>query len=164
MTTVWLARSALDAMVTEAIRTDPSETGGILLGYHATNHDAVIVTEIIGPGPEAIHLTSEYEPDYEYQDTQISIIYETRLDEPTYYLGDWHTHTKNISRLSQKDKKTLRTIAKDPGAYAPKPIMIVLKNQGFWSPVAWQLNKRLVSGIPFGWLVTKCCLKVFDSR
>lgn len=161
MTTAWLAQSVLDTMIVEADREGPYETGGILFGYRNPTQNAVVINEIVGPGPNATHGPFEFEPDYEYQTEQTSFLYEKSTPVPAYYLGDWHTHLANASRLSPKDKKTLKTIARDPDAHAPKPIMLVLKYAGHWSPVVWELYRRRSGRFMFGWSTRRCTTKVY---
>lgn len=163
MTTAWLAQSVLDTMIVEAERADPYETGGILFGYRNTTQNAVVINGIVGPGPKAMHGPFEFEPDYEYQTEQTSLLYENPNTDPAYYLGDWHTHLKEVSRLSQKDKRTLKTIARDPEAHAPRPVMLVLKYSGCWRPVIWELYRKRVGRFRFGWNIRRCSLKIFGN-
>ncbi len=163
MTTAWLAQSVLDAMRIEANQAEPDETGGILLGYRAATQNAVVINGIVGPGPKATHEPFEFEPDYEYQAEQISLLYEKGNPVPVYYLGDWHTHLHDISSLSLKDKRTLKTIARDPEAHAPRPVMLVLKYSGCWRPVIWELYRKRVGRFRFGWNIRRCSLKIFGN-
>lgn len=162
MTTAWLAQSVLDTMIVEAERADPYETGGILFGYRYTTQNAVVINGIVGPGPKAMHGPFEFEPDYEYQTEQTSLLYENPNTDPAYYLGDWHTHLKEVSRLSLKDRRTLKTIATNPEAYAPNPLMLVLKYAGHWSPVIWELCRKRSGRFMFGWRQRICNVTIFE--
>lgn len=113
----------------------PVETGGLLIGYHDANGD-VVITEVTGPGPDAIHTESSYVPDYEYDTEQADLLYHAsgRLH---VYLGDWHTHPKNVDRLSRRDVRALKTIAETPSARAEEPVMIILVHEREWAIRAW---------------------------
>jgi integrative and conjugative element protein (TIGR02256 family) len=118
----------------------PLETGGVLLGYVA-GADEPVVTEVIGPGPGAVHDTHRFVPDHEYQVSAIERHYHAsgrRLD----YLGDWHTHPTGPAELSGTDLAALRAIAEHPAARVPKPVMLVLSAGPAWEPTAWRGTMR----------------------
>lgn len=94
------------------------------MGYWANSQEAV-VTQIIGPGPQAIHTTMSFSPDHDYQVREIARLYDVSGHTETY-LGDWHTHPKAEAYLSGRDKKTLKTIAAYKPARLKKPIMLIL--------------------------------------
>jgi integrative and conjugative element protein (TIGR02256 family) len=73
---LWLAADVLEKMVAEAQQTEPLESGGVLLGWHAVEHCDVVVQAIIGPGPNAIHKRTRFEPDSAWQREQIARVYE----------------------------------------------------------------------------------------
>lgn len=111
--------------MTEADRVAPCETGGVLVGYWARPAREVVITAVLGPGPRAVHLEERFEPDSEYHRREVARLYEAsgRLHS---YLGDWHTHPRSGPWPSPLDHKTLRTIARDPGARAATPLMAIL--------------------------------------
>ena len=111
------------------------ETGGLLMGYRDANGDAVI-TDVTGPGPDAIHTECSYVPDYEHDTEQAERLYHDSGRIHTY-LGDWHTHPKNVDRLSDRDISAMKTIADSPDARVTEPLMLILVNQGCWSVCAW---------------------------
>lgn len=121
----WVHKSALDDMVIEANRLFPLETGGCLMGYWEKLYEKVIITQIIGPGPNAKHRHHYFEPDYEWQESEIASIYHASGRIYTY-LGDWHTHPKGGTKLSWRDRHTLHRIATYPLARVPVPLMAIL--------------------------------------
>src|SRR3989442_1461190 len=89
----WIAKTVLQTMVVEARRRAPNETGGVLLGYWADAGRQVVITDAVGPGPQAAHRRTSFEPDHEFQEAEIRRLYRgsgRRLA----YLGDWHTHPR----------------------------------------------------------------------
>jgi integrative and conjugative element protein (TIGR02256 family) len=118
----------------EAARRDPHETGGVLLGYWADAE--VVVADIVGPGPDALHGPMRFVPDTEYQEVEIARRYEASGRVVTY-LGDWHTHPRGPGGISRLDLRTLHTIAREPAARAPVPVMLVVFDGEPWRVAAW---------------------------
>jgi len=134
MSTAWISNASADMLFAEADRTFPLETGGILMGYPTGNE--IIISEIIGPGPQAIHCAHSFTPDYEYQEAEVARLYATSYRKWTY-LGDWHTHPRQkFPDLSAKDIQTLQRIAGSKKARVATPIMLLSSGQ----PTAWKLN------------------------
>ena len=77
-------------MVEEARRCLPNETGGAFMGYWS-DPNTVVITDVIGPGPNAKHTRYSFHPDVEYHAAEIDRIY-SQSGRINTYLGDWHTH------------------------------------------------------------------------
>lgn len=148
---IWITRERLEAMIAEADRTYPLETGGVFMGYWSgCGHDAVI-TEVVGPGPDAIHKAHGFIPDYPYQEERIADHYGASGRRHTY-LGDWHTHpdTKQ-TRLSWQDRRTLGRIAFCPKARSPIPVMGVFAGTpDNWVATIWKGERRRIGNYFFG--------------
>ena len=124
-------------MIVEGRRSAPLETGGVLTGYWAETGDEAIVTEVVGPGPRAVHERSRFRPDTEYHEAEVARIYLASGRVHTY-LGDWHTHPDGGSYLSAADLATLRRISHSHEARAPNALMLVLGNRGDeWTVGGW---------------------------
>jgi integrative and conjugative element protein (TIGR02256 family) len=122
-------------MVEEARRRLPNETGGAFMGYWP-DPSTVVITEVLGPGPNARHTRYSFYPDVEHHDDEIKRIYLASGRLHTY-LGDWHTHPKGAARTSQKDRKTLQSIASFPEARTPRPLMAILAVSRGWKLAVW---------------------------
>jgi integrative and conjugative element protein (TIGR02256 family) len=130
-TRLWVANSVVSMMLEFADQYYPFETGGMLLGYEASNGE-VVVTHLIGPGPKARHSRFRFTPDSEYQQAELEGYFQKTSGRETY-LGDWHTHPHSNSNLSWVDKKTLARIARTPESRMENPIMAVLGGgSGTW--------------------------------
>lgn len=106
-------------MQIEATTHYPLETGGILLGWRSPS--AMVVADIQGPGPTALHGRTRFIPDHQWQVAQIKHIFQDSggdLD----YLGEWHTHPDGVAELSGDDIRTLRRVARR----VPRPLMLIL--------------------------------------
>lgn len=123
MTIVWLGAGVEKTLLAEAVSKAPLETGGILLGW-ITGAD-VCITNVIGPGPGAVHDTRSFEPDSRWQQDNIALLYE-RSVRRLAYLGDWHTHPAGKPEPSDQDRRTLRTIAQSSTARCPNPVMLII--------------------------------------
>jgi integrative and conjugative element protein (TIGR02256 family) len=134
--TAWIGESVVEALRTEADRTFPLETGGVLLGYWVRPGEEVVIVEAVGPGPGAVHGERRFRPDRDFQEAQIARHYHESGRYHTY-LGDWHTHPRGAPRLSRLDRRTLRAITRDPDARAPMPLMAILADGTPWSLVLW---------------------------
>lgn len=107
-----------------ATRYKPLETGGMFIGYEAGDQQ-VVVTTVIGPGPNARHRRLRFRPDYDHQQHQLEAHFARTQGRETY-LGDWHTHPFGACALSWLDRRVLVRIARSASSGASRPIMAVL--------------------------------------
>lgn len=144
--TAWVDKRLLGQMREESKRWFPQETGGVLMGYWS-DQDATI-TDIIGPGPKALHTRYSFTPDAKWQEDEIARLYDESGRVKTY-LGDWHSHPYGTSCLSVKDLVTLIRVALYKPARAPKPLMGILYNNPHWELVVWRSAfSKIISGAP----------------
>jgi integrative and conjugative element protein (TIGR02256 family) len=114
----------------------------------------VVISDVIGPGPNAKHTRHSFSPDAKYHDDEIERIYVVSNRLHTY-LGDWHTHPNGSTGTSRKDRKTLSAIASDPGARAPRPLMAILAGNKNWRLAIWSWEAK-----DFFWLAKVAPAKV----
>lgn len=133
---IWIPTAAASRIHSLAEGQFPYETGGVLLGYESG--DAVVVQEVIGPGPGATHLRTFFSPDHEYHEYRIAEEYRHSRGVTTY-LGDWHSHPLGALHLSRRDKATLKRIARFQAARVPEPVMLITAGPP-WSIGAWRLG------------------------
>lgn len=152
---VWLKGSAYNAILVEAIKAMPRETGGVLIGYWGNMHEAV-VTDIVGPGPKAIHKRHSFVPDNAHHVGEIKKAY-LKSERTETYLGDWHTHPKSSAYLSEQDQSTLLKIADYKHARLIQPLMVVLGTRPFglaaWVHIYGHAGRREIR---------KCMLKIYQ--
>ncbi len=125
-------------MCSEAERKCPDETGGALLGYRSG--EDYVITDVLGPGPDAQHARMFFQPDYGWQEEVIARRF-AETNGTTTYLGDWHTHPgTSVPAMSKDDRKVLRQIASCPTAGIDRPLMAILAGSlgnpwglGVWS-------------------------------
>ncbi|MEU0094799.1 Mov34/MPN/PAD-1 family protein [Kribbella sp. NPDC006257] len=117
-----LSESAQASMIAAAVKADPNETGGILIGVH-TNGGHPWVTR-------AIEIATNDRGHHHYKipsgATQPSVYAARRTDSRLGYLGDWHSHPADIGP-SPTDLATLAVYSiKHP--LTPNPTLIVVRN------------------------------------
>lgn len=107
------------------------------------DQETIVVTEAIGPGPDANHGLREFEPDQRWQEQQVSdtwSLWSGRID----YLGDWHTHPGRSVKPSRLDHETAITISGSAEARAPRPVLVIigLDSRGSVELGAYVLSNR----------------------
>jgi len=116
--------SALAEMFEEAANSFPLETGGVLMGSW-DDHRTIVVTDVIGPGPNAIHGPHVFDPDQRWQEQRVADVWRLRAGKVAY-LGDWHTHPGRSVKPSRLDLEAAATIGGSPEACAPRPILMIV--------------------------------------
>lgn len=143
MKKAWISYDVLNLIRREAENKTPLETGGILAGYRSEDDNDVVVTDMVGPGPNAMHHRWTFRPDYVHHRKEIGRIYD-KSNGTISYLGDWHSHPGAQAYLSWLDKRALLNIAKFPYNYIDYPIMLVFGNMNNikgseWTPKVWRI-------------------------
>lgn len=136
----------------------PFETGGVLVGYLAQND--VVVSKVVGPGPDAVHDLCKFIPDYSFHENQIAKLY-SESGRRYIYLGDWHTHPRQqFPEMSQKDISTLKRIARHKPARITSPIMLIMSGDpNAWSLVTWRYQASPILSLRPG--ITRMCLQYY---
>lgn len=142
MTTVWLGAGVETALLAEAVSKAPLETGGVLLGW--ISGAEICITNVIGPGPAAVHEAESFEPDSSWQQDKIALLY-GRSGRRLAYLGDWHTHPAGRPEPSDQDCRTLLAIANSSTARCPNPVMLIL---GQLDGTPWVASSHVYSPSP----------------
>ena len=137
----WVERGVLDEAISLADAVSPNETGGVLMGYWSTNPESVVVTNLVGPGPHAIHKADSFAPDHDFQDGEVARLYKESGRIVTY-LGDWHSHPRGPLELSLTDRITQLRIAAHRKARAPRAIMGILAGGPKWNLGVWSFSVR----------------------
>jgi len=143
--TVWWEAGPRDAILAEATRALPRETGGVLLGWSTATD--VVISHQVGPGANAEHFRTRFLPDRDWQAEEIARIYE-RSGRTIAYLGDWHTHPGGEPFPSAMDMIALHRIAQDQEARCPRPVMGILGSDAneYWTAAFHVYNVRRTFG------------------
>lgn len=112
------------------------ETGGLLLGYRASDREFVI-NSITLAGPDAERSRHHYVPDYDYDDKLLDDAFD-KWGAKSIYLGDWHSHPGAIrGTLSKKDRRVLKTVAQSQDACTDTPLSLLLFGHSFNDCKIW---------------------------
>lgn len=133
---LWIREDLVQAMFADGSLWAPRETGGLLVGYWSEDETEVVITDIVDAGPKARHGHFSFSPDYEHQQEQLDTILDNGA-RPLFYIGDWHTHPRGQLTLSWLDHYALWRISRNPQAFAPRPIMLILAGKETWKIGAW---------------------------
>lgn len=101
---IFFTERAYNAIVDEAFRGDPNETGGILLG-HILDNGIWIVMEVLPPGWKSIFQFAYFEYDEQfvnYLAQSVASQYKQELN----LLGLWHRHPSSMDTFSGTDDGT----------------------------------------------------------
>jgi integrative and conjugative element protein (TIGR02256 family) len=115
------------------------------MGYRVKFSRETVVTHIIGPGPKAEFGKEDFQPDADFQHSEIDRIYQAsgRRDA---FLGDWHTHPHTTPFLSRRDRAAIRKVAKHPMSHQPHPIMAILAGGDPWRLIVWRYDRPKMFG------------------
>ena len=70
MASIWISQSYIDVIIADIEAFAPLETGGAFFGYVASDGD-VVVTDLISAGDSAKRNRYSFEPEQDYQLTQM---------------------------------------------------------------------------------------------
>lgn len=162
-TEVWISSKAKIQILNLVQDFYPKEVGGLLWGYQIPKQKCNVITDIVGPGPNAQHSIANFIPDYGYQEYKIAKLYEK--DRRFSYIGDWHSHPDGLSFLSRKDKKTLRRISRYRPARLGCPLMLVVAGSpSNWTITAYQLVQIISVFVFKRRRIIKLQTKFYDNR
>lgn len=151
MANIWISQAYIDEIIADIETFAPFETGGAFFGYVASDGD-VVVTDLISAGDSAKRNRYSFEPEQDYQLTQMERLFELSNGKTTY-LGDWHSHPVSSPALSRRDERTLLNVALSGEAQCPNPVMMII---GF-HPEKWSVNcVKFVAGRKRIWPFYAC--------
>ena len=116
---------ALSAIAREALRSvDGLETGGILLGYDAT--DGIGIRHAGGPGPNAARGKRTFMRDLDHARRLADSAW---LQDRSQWIGEWHTHPEDYPTPSGLDRSEWRRLATGRKDKRPQ-LSIIVGRQG----------------------------------
>jgi integrative and conjugative element protein (TIGR02256 family) len=130
------AKRGIQAALAES---DGLETGGILVGPpHA--RDPILVTHVIGPGPNALRAYGRFERDTAWCQEQLS---ELQQMLPVEWIGDWHSHPESMVEPSLKDVSTAQALLDDAELGFDSYLMLIVCPHSTGPPwaTAWVFSR-----------------------
>lgn len=86
----------------EVNRHPGEETGGIMIGFRT--NEAIVVTDVTGPGPSAVHHPNSIHFDEKYCERKARQLQSRGKN--LCYIGDWHSHPFTKLKPSKVDKRS----------------------------------------------------------
>lgn len=80
----------------------PTESGGVLLGYHDLNLGEIVIVDVLPPPPDSRHSTGYFERGVEGLLESYSEV-QRRTGNVVGYLGEWHSHPPGHSARQSPD-------------------------------------------------------------
>lgn len=144
MNQVRLASEAAAMMAQEAAASsDGRETGGILLGFDASDLGELFVMEAGGPGPEAERRADFFRRDLEHARRLADEAFRSTT---ARWVGEWHTHPRGQLVPSRVDLRTYRGFLRNPELFFPVFLAVILGpgDDGWRKPraAAWLIEPR----------------------
>ena len=122
-----LRHEAHEVIAAATAKSLPTETGGILLGYHESN--TIVVTNALTIGSDRASTNQYVRDDVKANNLLKDFLADRAADDPTGYVGEWHSHPAPAGP-SPKDVSALRTIAKTSDV----PIALVVRSTSLTAP------------------------------
>lgn len=120
---LWTTETAETTMTEAAARAHPDETGGIMVGVLTNGHPWVIVAvEISTPERGRTHYRIPADA------TRTAVLRVRERDDRLGYLGDWHSHPRNVGPSSIDLASLARISFTSPRV--PNPTQIVVRRTG----------------------------------
>lgn len=141
MRIVWIRNDLYEQIISLVKDYLPYETGGMLLGYTDVRGN-LVVTKVVGPGPDAVHQKDYFLPDAIYQQEEINRAFKDSEGETTY-LGDWHSHPFQPPYMSKLDLKTLKRIALHKLSGTVEPIFLIVGTHPV-IPKCWKFERSII--------------------
>lgn len=119
---VCLAPSAADAMVAASVTAGRRETGGILIGRHASDGWTVEVAEATPKPKGSIAGWFSFRRGHD----GLQRLLESRWLRGEHYLGEWHFHPGAAPAPSCSDNMAMEQISLDPAYACVEPLLIII--------------------------------------
>lgn len=119
---LWIHRPVLERLLHLPAR--PWEVGGWLLGFWTADERAIFVTHATPPSgrgtPFGVKISGWGHRERFNQAWEQSRGHVT-------FLGDWHTHPGSVATPSQRDRRAITQLARDPDFGTPRPLTAIVQ-------------------------------------
>lgn len=105
-------------------RSDPEETGGILVGYYTETLDCAVVTDASERPPDSRSGRTRFVRGTAGLQRWLDGLW--RRSNRRYYLGEWHYHPGGKPEPSPTDKRQMERIAGSASYKCPEPMLLLV--------------------------------------
>ncbi|NCD03864.1 MAG: hypothetical protein EOM00_12915 [Clostridia bacterium] len=120
--TVKLKREVYSQMISYCGKSNPYETGGVLIGNYSTNQTTANIMQTTLPPMHSIH--QKYS--FHRRSTGLKIFFDQVWDRGQYYLGEWHYHPNSSAGPSDTDLKQMLLLSNHKKLKCPEPILLII--------------------------------------
>lgn len=128
-----LRTDAYEAITSATAESLPNETGGILLGYH--EDDNIVVTHVLVVSRRGAPTNRYVRDDNLANDLLADFLAQRSADDPTGYVGEWHSHPAP-SGPSSIDIAAIRDTAKASGSPLALVVHVIGEQASFRGRIA----------------------------
>lgn len=99
------------------------ETGGILIGNYARDHDIAVIAQVTGPPSDSRRGVTWFFRGIKGLQRLLRRLWSNEL---SYYLGEWHSHPRGRAIPSEADARQMKQIAGDNASKCPEPLLLIV--------------------------------------
>ncbi len=120
--TINLEYNAYEQMLQYCVKSNPNETGGILIGNYSTNQGIANIIQTPPPPLNSKHAKYNFSRGTKGLKETLDIAWKNGQ----YYLGEWHYHPNAPADPSYTDIKQMITFSNDKKLKCPEPILLII--------------------------------------
>ena len=136
-----LSIEQLDLLHKLCEKSNPYETGGIIIGRYSDDGLTAYVSEITNPPDDSIKKMTSFKRGVNGLQKKLDSLWKDNL----YYLGEWHYHPNASSYPSEYDIKQMILLSNTKGLKCPEPILLIVGgDKDNWSYSACVILKDCV--------------------
>lgn len=124
-----------EQMLIYCAKSNPYETGGILIGNYSANQMSANILQITPPPQNSRRSKSNFRRGT----AGLQNILDSVWTQGLYYIGEWHYHPNASSSPSHIDKNQMMILSQDENLKCPEPILMIIG--GYKDN--WNINARL---------------------
>ncbi|MDR7855520.1 Mov34/MPN/PAD-1 family protein [Tissierella sp.] len=125
-----LNKIAYEKMLKYCTKSNPYETGGILLGNYSADQSTANILQATPPPKNSKHLKCNF-----CRGTDgLQKVLDSAWIQGQYYIGEWHYHPNSLPIPSSTDINQMISLANDKKLMCPEPILIIIGERNLnWS-------------------------------
>lgn len=126
---VYLNNTCYEQMLHYSDKSNPYETGGILIGNYSQDLTTANILQITPPPKNSILKKNSF-----YRaSNDLEMMLDTAWEQGCYYLGEWHYHPNFYAIPSMADIKQMIDFSNNQNLKCPEPILVIIGgNKNNW--------------------------------
>ena len=132
---IYLRVEAYEQMLVYCRKSNPYETGGILIGNYSADQISANIFQITSP----ITNSRRSKNNFRRGSVGLKNILDSMWNQGLYYIGEWHYHPNSSSSPSNIDKNQMIILSQDKNLKCPEPILMIVGGR----TENWNVSARL---------------------